>query len=43
MKRRDFIAGIGAAAWPLVVRGQQATMPTVARGSCSRQKAAVAL
>jgi hypothetical protein len=30
MNRREVIAGVGgAAAWPLVVRGQQPTMPVV--------------
>jgi putative tryptophan/tyrosine transport system substrate-binding protein len=29
MRRREFIAGMSAAAWPLVARGQQQTKPTI--------------
>jgi hypothetical protein len=29
MRRREFIAGLGAAAWPLAVRAQKAQIPMV--------------
>ena len=30
MRRREFIFGLGAAGWPLLVRAQQRTKPTIA-------------
>src|SRR5262249_48744640 len=29
MRRREFISGLGAAGWPLLVRAQQRTKPTI--------------
>jgi hypothetical protein len=37
MRRREFIAGLGsAAAWPVVARSQQRTLPVVGHLSTSR-------
>jgi len=39
MRRRDFIAGLGGAAWPVVARAQQRTLPVVGHLGSSAETA----